>query len=130
MNAEKKDEQGATTEPEWEKDYTGEDDDIYDAVIHAADAEFKRSAVFGKMRAKIASLREELSANFIDKINGALTPVEREMLALAIFTMGMKIGPGSFNHFESIVQKTGIRKEFAENYDSWMAYNKKNGPDK
>ena len=54
-----------------------------------------------------------------------LSPVEREMLALAIFSMSMKIGPASFDNFESIARKTGILKEFQANAESWIAYNKK-----
>jgi hypothetical protein len=53
-----------------------------------------------------------------------LTPLERQMLALAIFTMSMKIGPSSFGHFESIVEKTGIETEFVAYASSWINYKK------
>jgi hypothetical protein len=54
-----------------------------------------------------------------------LSPVEREMLALAIFAMAMKIGPPSFASFESIAKKTGCLIEYLGHAESWIAYNKK-----
>lgn len=53
-----------------------------------------------------------------------LTAKERELLAFSVFSMGMKIGPPSFEILESIVKKVGIEKEFEEKAKSWIDYSK------
>lgn len=68
----------------------------------------------------------ENSTNDVSAIHvgDPLTPVEREMLALALFLICMKFGPVGFGTFESIAQKTGVLKEFVEKAESWIAHSK------
>lgn len=54
-----------------------------------------------------------------------LTDKERQLLAFAIFSIGMKIGPASFPHCESIVEKTGIKKEFEAYAKDWISQSEK-----
>ena len=53
-----------------------------------------------------------------------LTQEEKNLIAFSLFSMGMKIGPLSFETFESIVQKIGIEKEFVDYAKSWLDYPK------
>jgi hypothetical protein len=51
-----------------------------------------------------------------------LTEKQRKMIAFSLFSMGMRMGPSSFEDFESIVQKIGIENEFVEYAKDWIGY--------
>jgi hypothetical protein len=57
-----------------------------------------------------------------------LTDKERTMIAFALFSMGMRMGPSSFEDFESIFKKIGIEKEFVDCARSWIDYPKEKSP--
>jgi hypothetical protein len=57
-----------------------------------------------------------------------LTEKQRKMIAFSLFSMGMRMGPSSFEDFECIVQKIGIEKEFVDYAKSWIDYPKEKSP--
>jgi len=52
---------------------------------------------------------------------------ERELIAFALFGLGIRIGPESFNLIESIVQKLDLTEEFAHYAHGWISFNEKKG---
>lgn len=103
------------SEPDWEKDYEPVEDDIYDAVIQAADAEFKRSHVFYKMRRKIAELQVQRPGPDWIKAVDRLPEIDQEIFFEFAFPRDKVVRlSGKF-----VQAKNGI----GQTEESFLAYN-------
>lgn len=53
-----------------------------------------------------------------------LNELQKKFIALAIFSMAMKVGPTCFLSVEDIIDKIGIRQEFEFYAKDWVEYSK------
>jgi len=59
-----------------------------------------------------------------------LSEKERQLVAFALFSLSMKLGPASFDHMEKIIEKIGVKSEFVIYATDWTEKAGKQNADK